>query len=229
VKTPSAKAAGSGVSVTLTANPPSVEAGSPVRLCASAKNAARIEVRSAEGVLGEGAGCRTITPSASGDYTAVAFAAGGATASSKAHVVVREVVAVATPAPVATATPKATPTPKAVVITPKPVATPVPTPVPTATPTPKIVVIGACASGYVWRVAIPTDHVCVTPAERSIAAFQNVLAPSRRDPAGPYGPNSCKTGFVWREAYSGDVVCVSPAERTAAKNQNVLGPSRTAH
>ena len=30
-----------------------------------------------------------------------------------------------------------------------------------------------CASGYVWREAIPSDHVCVTPQVRQQTAYDN--------------------------------------------------------
>lgn len=82
-----------------------------------------------------------------------------------------------------------------------------------------------CKQGYVWRDAIPGDHVCVTPDRRSTAASENAIAGSRVDPAGAYGPNSCVAGFVWREAYAGDVVCVTPERRTQVKQENIDGPS----
>jgi hypothetical protein len=37
-----------------------------------------------------------------------------------------------------------------------------------------------CIQGYVWREAIPGDHVCVTPEVRAQAAEDNRLADSRR-------------------------------------------------
>ena len=82
-----------------------------------------------------------------------------------------------------------------------------------------------CKPGFVWRDAIPGDHVCVTPARRAAAASENAIAGSRVDPTGAYGPNSCKPGFVWREAYAGDVVCVTPARRTEVHQENLDGPS----
>jgi len=82
-----------------------------------------------------------------------------------------------------------------------------------------------CKNGYVWRDAIPGDHVCVRPNRRSIAAHENSIAGSRVNPAGAYGPNTCKAGFVWREAYSGDVVCVSPSRRSQVRQENIDGPS----
>lgn len=82
-----------------------------------------------------------------------------------------------------------------------------------------------CMQGYVWRDAIPGDHVCVTPASRSTAAAENASAGAHVDPAGAYGPNSCINGYVWREAYAGDVVCVVPARRTEVHQENADGPS----
>ena len=82
-----------------------------------------------------------------------------------------------------------------------------------------------CEDGFVWREAIPGDHVCVTPAARAEAATENAIAGSRVDPGGAYGPNSCIAGFVWREAYRGDVVCVTSFRRTQVENENSDGPS----
>ncbi len=82
-----------------------------------------------------------------------------------------------------------------------------------------------CKQGYVWRDAIPGDHVCVTPQSRAQAAHENAIAGSRVNPTGPYGPNSCKVGYVWREAYNGDKVCVTGARRAQVRNENLNGPS----
>ncbi len=82
-----------------------------------------------------------------------------------------------------------------------------------------------CKPGFVWRDAIPGDHVCVKPNRRTKAAKENAIAGSRVDPAGAYGPNSCKVGFVWRSAYSGDVVCVTAARRTQVRKENNQGPN----
>ncbi|MHB1111353.1 MAG: SH3 domain-containing protein [Devosia sp.] len=82
-----------------------------------------------------------------------------------------------------------------------------------------------CKDGFVWRDAIPGDHVCVTPDRRSTAASENAIAGSRVDPGGAYGPNSCVVGFVWREAYAGDVVCVTGERRSQVKQENIEGPS----
>jgi hypothetical protein len=85
-----------------------------------------------------------------------------------------------------------------------------------------------CVQGFVWREAIPTDHVCVTPAVRSQTAQENADAVQNRDPNGPYGSNSCKSGFVWRNAFQGDGVCAVPASRDQAAADNAAGPSRVA-
>lgn len=83
-----------------------------------------------------------------------------------------------------------------------------------------------CISGYVWREAIPSDHVCVTPAVRDRTQQENSTAAERRDPTGAYGSNSCKQGFVWREAFDGDTVCVTPDIRSATKADNAAAASR---
>ena len=83
-----------------------------------------------------------------------------------------------------------------------------------------------CKAGYVWRDAAPSDHVCVTPEDRQIAADENAQAASHRSPiGGGYGPNTCLSGYVWREAFGGDVVCVTPDQRSAAAQQNAQGLS----
>src|SRR3712207_3012039 len=41
-----------------------------------------------------------------------------------------------------------------------------------------------CKNGFVWREARPSDHVCVTPANRQTTQDENALAASRVDPNG---------------------------------------------
>ena len=41
-----------------------------------------------------------------------------------------------------------------------------------------------CRSGFVWRVARPTDLVCVTPQIRQQTEGENALAAERREPGG---------------------------------------------
>lgn len=77
-----------------------------------------------------------------------------------------------------------------------------------------------CSSGYVWRGASSNDHVCVLPATRDQAAYDNSQAASRVNPNGAYGPDSCVQGYVWREAFPGDHVCVTPETRAQAANDN---------
>jgi hypothetical protein len=87
----------------------------------------------------------------------------------------------------------------------------------------------ACLEGWVWRQAISSDHVCVTPAVRDQTAQDNGAAASRVNPnGGPYGPNTCLNGYVWREAYANDMVCVLPATRTQAANDNAQAGNRVA-
>lgn len=84
-----------------------------------------------------------------------------------------------------------------------------------------------CDLGYVWRQAVPSDHVCVTPATRSQTWSDNSLAASRVNPnGGPYGPNTCLEGYVWREAVPNDEVCVTPDVRAQAATDNSLAASR---
>jgi hypothetical protein len=86
-----------------------------------------------------------------------------------------------------------------------------------------------CLQGYVWREAVPGDHVCVTPETRTQAAQDNSLAASRRSPTGgAYGPDTCLQGYVWREAVPGDHVCVTPETRTQAADDNSQAASRQA-
>jgi hypothetical protein len=87
----------------------------------------------------------------------------------------------------------------------------------------------ACLEGWVWRQAIPTDYVCVTPAVRTQTAQDNAAAASRVNPnGGPYGPDTCLNGYVWREAYTNDHVCVLPATRAEAANDNAQAANRVA-
>jgi hypothetical protein len=85
--------------------------------------------------------------------------------------------------------------------------------------------VDACIQGYVWREAVPGDHVCVTPAVRQQTRDDNAHAGQRR--AGG-GGDACRLGFVWREAVPGDHVCVTPATREQAQLDNREARSRTA-
>jgi hypothetical protein len=84
-----------------------------------------------------------------------------------------------------------------------------------------------CLNGFVWREAVPTDHVCVTPTVRTQTQQDNSLAASRRSSTGgPFGPDTCRSGFVWREAVVGDRVCVAPATRDQARSDNFRAAER---
>jgi hypothetical protein len=84
-----------------------------------------------------------------------------------------------------------------------------------------------CLNGFVWREAVPADHVCVTPDVRTQAAADNAQAAARRSPTGgPYGPDTCLQGYVWREAVAGDHVCVTPPTRDQARNDNLSAAAR---
>jgi hypothetical protein len=56
-----------------------------------------------------------------------------------------------------------------------------------------------CVQGYVWREAVPNDHVCVTPQERAMASEQNRLAAQRRVAAAPDGHYIGKVRQPWAE------------------------------
>jgi hypothetical protein len=85
-----------------------------------------------------------------------------------------------------------------------------------------------CKQGYVWREAILSDHVCVTPDTRSQTSFDNGQAASRRNPTGPFGSDTCIQGYVWREAFPNDHVCVTPDTRSQAAFDNSQAASRRA-
>lgn len=84
-----------------------------------------------------------------------------------------------------------------------------------------------CKPGYVWRLASPEDHVCVTPEVRAQTREENAMADKRKQPGGGrYGPDTCLFGFVWREAFAGDRVCVSGESRAQAARDNQQARSR---
>ena len=85
-----------------------------------------------------------------------------------------------------------------------------------------------CKQGYVWREAIPSDHVCVTPATRSQTAVDNSQAANRRNPTGPFGSDTCIQGYVWREAFPNDHACVTLATRSQAAFDNSQASNRRA-
>jgi hypothetical protein len=89
---------------------------------------------------------------------------------------------------------------------------------------------GTCKPGFVWRQAIPADHVCVTPQTRQQTAADNAAAPSRTNTqiSVPRGQGYlCLQGFVWRQAVPTDYICVLPQARAQAAADNAAAPSRT--
>jgi len=93
----------------------------------------------------------------------------------------------------------------------------------------------SCKQGFVWREAIPNDHVCVPPGTRSQAAEDNARANARKLPrrlavepigGGHPGPDFCKPGFVWREVILSDHVCVTPETRDATARDSAMAGQR---
>ncbi|MFA5985280.1 MAG: hypothetical protein WC782_14790 [Methylococcaceae bacterium] len=87
-----------------------------------------------------------------------------------------------------------------------------------------------CMSPYVWRLAVPSDHVCVNPESRKRVELENQRAAERREASGGnYGADTCKMGYVWREAFEGDSVCVTPDRREEVKNENAFSNQHIQH
>ena len=87
-----------------------------------------------------------------------------------------------------------------------------------------------CIPAYVWREAVPDDHVCVTSKTHLQTLEDNMLAGQRRDPkGGPFGANTCQSGFVFRDAFDGDQVCVTVETRTNVALDNREALNRIAH
>jgi rubredoxin len=84
-----------------------------------------------------------------------------------------------------------------------------------------------CVNGFVWREAVPGDHVCVTPGTRAEAADDNAHAGMRVSVHNQsYGPDTCKQGYVWREATPDDHVCVTPGTRDQTADDNAHAGDR---
>jgi hypothetical protein len=84
-----------------------------------------------------------------------------------------------------------------------------------------------CRPGFVWREAVPDDHVCVPPATRDAVRDQNRQADRNRSPTGgEYGPDTCAFGLVWRDAFPGDHVCVTGEQRALAAQDNAQAAAR---
>jgi hypothetical protein len=84
-----------------------------------------------------------------------------------------------------------------------------------------------CMPPYVWRLAVPSDYVCVTQESRKRVELENQRAAERRQASGgAYGPDTCQVGYVWREAFEGDTVCVLPERREEVRKENALAYQR---
>jgi hypothetical protein len=83
-----------------------------------------------------------------------------------------------------------------------------------------------CRAGYVARLAVPDDHICVTQETRNQVAVDNQLSPSRTKNGGPYGADTCIEGFVWREAVPADHICVTVDSRRQTAEDNAQAASR---
>ncbi len=84
-----------------------------------------------------------------------------------------------------------------------------------------------CLPGYVLRLAVPDDRVCVTLESHRQAESDNQLGGSRRNPTGgAYGADTCQVGYVWREAFPEDHVCVTPETRKKTQEDNALAATR---
>ena len=81
-----------------------------------------------------------------------------------------------------------------------------------------------CMPPYVWRLAVPSDHVCVTVDSRNRVEAENQRAAERREASGSgvYGADTCLVGYVWRGAFEGDTVCVLPARRDEVAEENAM-------
>ena len=73
-----------------------------------------------------------------------------------------------------------------------------------------------CLQGYVWREAVPGDHVCVTPETRALVAQDNSLAASRR-------ADSCATGVAGRPSSVRFGLTKSPGELLCANARRMAG------
>jgi hypothetical protein len=85
----------------------------------------------------------------------------------------------------------------------------------------------ACKAGFVPRLTVPDDRVCVSQQTRDQVAVDNELAPGRTMNGGAYGADTCKPPFVWREAEPGDHICVTAATRNATRTDNAPAANRS--
>jgi hypothetical protein len=111
----------------------------------------------------------------------------------------------------------------------RPTQAPPPPPPPPTTATPSPSPSNPCSPPYVPRLARPGDLTCATALSAAEAKADNDpdLQKLRKDPGGPYGPETCVQGYVWREAWDGDVTCVIGSTRTRTYWENQGHPAGT--
>jgi hypothetical protein len=80
-----------------------------------------------------------------------------------------------------------------------------------------------CKSGFVWRMAVSNDHVCVRPYVKEQAAGDNAAAAQRRT---PNDDDSCLPGYVWRLVDPQDHVCVTQQTRNKIMEDSRAAGSR---
>ncbi|WP_433725837.1 PASTA domain-containing protein [Nocardia sp. CA-129566] len=84
-----------------------------------------------------------------------------------------------------------------------------------------------CKANFVFRLATPGDHVCVTQTIADRTKTENSQAPSRVSTTDhTFGPDTCISGYVWREAVKDDHVCVLPQSRNDAATDNTADKDR---
>jgi hypothetical protein len=82
--------------------------------------------------------------------------------------------------------------------------------------------VDKCVLPYVWRLATPSDRVCVPLEARRRTGLENRLGPLTRTGVG----DACKADLVWREAVPGDRVCVPRSNHMEAQRENAAAPAR---
>jgi FHA domain len=81
---------------------------------------------------------------------------------------------------------------------------------------------GWCKDGFVPRLAVAGDEVCVKQETRDQVLLDNSVQDGRRSADG----DTCLDGYVWREATPNDHACVTPEVRALTRLDNLLAESR---
>jgi hypothetical protein len=81
----------------------------------------------------------------------------------------------------------------------------------------------SCRAGFAWRLANPSDHVCVTAATAASTAAENATTENK---IFSQGPETCADSFVWRQATPEDRVCVVPATADETLRENSSAKTR---